>query len=83
MVGDGEEVFLIGSGGTIIRTAVNDISVQGRDASGVRVMNVNDGHQVAAVARVLATDEDDADAEDGEESGEAPVAEATESSEEE
>ncbi len=61
MVGDGEEILLIGDGGTIIRTAVDDISVQGRDASGVRVMNVNDGHHVAAVARVLAADEDDAD----------------------
>ena len=69
MVADDEEILLIGDGGTVIRTAVNDISVQGRDASGVRVMNVNEGHQVAAVARVLASDEvegaGDAEGEDG------------------
>ena len=69
MVADDEEILLIGDGGTVIRTAVNDISVQGRDASGVRVMNVNEGHQVAAVARVLASDEvdgaGDAEREDG------------------
>ncbi len=59
MVAEGEEIMLIGDGGTLIRTAVNDISTQGRDASGVRVMNVNDGHHVAAVARVLASEEDE------------------------
>ena len=61
MVAEGEEILLIGSGGTLIRTAVNNISTQGRDASGVRVMNVNDGAQVAAVARLLASDDDDGD----------------------
>ncbi len=61
MVAEGEEIILIGDGGTLIRTAVDDISVQGRSASGVRVMNVNDGHHVAAVARVLASDEDEDD----------------------
>ena len=58
---------LIGDGGTLIRTAVDDISVQGRDASGVRVMNVNDGHKVAAVARLLASEDEDEDDSDGEE----------------
>jgi DNA gyrase subunit A len=61
MVGEGEEIMLIGDGGTLIRTAVDNISIQGRDASGVRVMNVTEGHQVAAVARVLASDEEDGD----------------------
>ena len=65
MVAEGEEIILIGDGGTIIRTAVDDISTQGRDASGVRVMNVNDGHHVAAVARVLASEEDDTVTEEG------------------
>ena len=65
MVAEGEEIMLIGDGGTLIRTAVNDISTQGRDASGVRVMNVNEGHHVAAVARVLASEDNDDDA-DGE-----------------
>ena len=61
MVAEGEDIILIGDDGTIIRTAVDDISTQGRDASGVRVMNVNDGHRVAAVARVLASDEEHED----------------------
>ncbi len=58
MVAEGEEIILIGDGGTLIRTAVDDISIQGRSATGVRVMNVNDGHHVAAVARVLASDDE-------------------------
>ena len=67
MVAEGEEIILIGDGGTLIRTAVDNISVQGRSATGVRVMNVNDGHHVAAVARVLAGDDEDTDMnEDGE-----------------
>jgi DNA gyrase subunit A len=69
MVGEGEEIMLIGDGGTLIRTAVDNISIQGRDASGVRVMNVTEGHQVAAVARVLASDEEDDEQESGEGDG--------------
>jgi DNA gyrase subunit A len=59
MVGEAEEVFIIADGGIIIRMSVDDISLQGRDATGVRVMNMTNGSQVAAVARVLAGDSDD------------------------
>ena len=37
---------------------VRDISSQGRDATGVRVMNLDDGQSVAAVALVLQTEDD-------------------------
>jgi DNA gyrase subunit A len=37
---------------------VREISSQGRDATGVRVMNLDDGQEVAAVAPVLANDDD-------------------------
>jgi DNA gyrase subunit A len=56
MVGIDDEIFLISSGGTIIRMAVRDVSSQGRDATGVRVMNLDDGQSVAAVAPVLMAD---------------------------
>jgi DNA gyrase subunit A len=59
MVAEDEDVLIIGDGGTLIRTAVADISVQGRDASGVRVMKVNEGHRVAAVAPLFAGEEED------------------------
>ncbi|HEY2812956.1 MAG TPA: DNA gyrase subunit A [Acidimicrobiales bacterium] len=57
MVGIDDEIFVIASGGVVIRMAVRDISSQGRDATGVRVMNLDDGRSVAAVAPVLATDD--------------------------
>jgi DNA gyrase subunit A len=47
-----EEVLLVSSGGVMIRTAVKEISSQGRDATGVRVMNLDEGQVVAAVTRV-------------------------------
>ena len=56
MAGLDDEVFIISSGGTTIRTAVREISSQGRDATGVKVMNLDEGQIVAGVAPVLATD---------------------------
>ena len=57
MVGLDDELLLISSAGVTIRTAVRDISSQGRDATGVRIMNLDEGQTVAAVAPVLNVDE--------------------------
>ena len=57
MVGIDDEIFVISSSGTLIRMAVRDVSSQGRDATGVRVMNLDDGQTVAAVAPVLTADD--------------------------
>jgi DNA gyrase subunit A len=57
MVGLDDEIIVIASGGVVIRTEVRSISSQGRDATGVRVMNLDDGQQVAAVAPVLQQDD--------------------------
>ncbi len=59
MVGIDDEVFVINSVGTLIRIPARDVSSQGRDATGVRVMNLEDGQTVASVAPVLSTDDDD------------------------
>jgi DNA gyrase subunit A len=53
-----DEIFVIASGGTVIRMPVRDISSQGRDATGVRVMNLDEGQTVAAVAPVLQSEDD-------------------------
>jgi DNA gyrase subunit A len=58
MVGLEDEIIVIASGGVVIRMPVREISSQGRDATGVRVMNLDDEQTVAAVAPVLATDEE-------------------------
>src|SRR5262245_35568164 len=57
MVGIEDEIFVISSSGTVIRMAVRDVSSQGRDATGVRVMNLDAGQAVAAVAPVLTADD--------------------------
>jgi DNA gyrase subunit A len=59
MVGLDDEIILISSAGVTIRMAVRDISSQGRDATGVRVMSLDDGQVVAAVAPVLPVDDEE------------------------
>jgi len=57
MVGLDDEILLISSAGVTIRMPVREISSQGRDATGVKVMNLDTGQTVAAVALVLASEE--------------------------
>ena len=53
-----DEVMLASSGGVLIRTPVREVSSQGRDATGVRVMNLDEGHSVATAALVPTEIED-------------------------
>jgi DNA gyrase subunit A len=57
MAGLDDEVFLMSSTGTTIRMPVRSISSQGRDATGVKIMNLDEGQIVAGVAPVLAGEE--------------------------
>jgi DNA gyrase subunit A len=52
MVSLEDDIILASTGGVLIRTAVREIASQGRDATGVRVMNLDPGQAVAAVAAV-------------------------------
>ncbi|MET0323967.1 MAG: DNA gyrase C-terminal beta-propeller domain-containing protein, partial [Ilumatobacteraceae bacterium] len=58
MVGIDDEIVAVSSGGVAIRMPVREISSQGRGATGVRVMNLDDGQTVASVAPILANDVD-------------------------
>jgi len=58
MAGDDDEILVVNSGGVVIRTAVREVSRQGRDATGVRIMNLSGDDVVAAVAPVIAVDDD-------------------------
>ncbi|MFM1790469.1 MAG: gyrase subunit [Actinomycetota bacterium] len=58
MVGLEDEVVAIASNGVTIRTEVKQISSQGRAATGVRLMNLDDGAVVASVAPILSTDDE-------------------------
>jgi DNA gyrase subunit A len=59
MVSLDDEIFVIASDGTTIRMEVRGISSQGRDATGVKVMDVKGDVTVAAVAPVLFAEDDD------------------------
>jgi DNA gyrase subunit A len=59
MVGIDDEIFAIASDGVVTRVPVREISSQGRDATGVKVMNVGGDRTVAAVAPVLGSDAND------------------------
>ncbi len=56
MVGIDDEIVAVSSGGVTIRMGVREISSQGRDATGVRIMNLDDGQTVASVAPIIADD---------------------------
>ncbi|MCU1491745.1 MAG: gyrase, subunit [Acidimicrobiaceae bacterium] len=53
-----DELLLVSSSGVVIRMDVRQITAQGRDATGVRVMNLDEGHSVAAVAPLSSEEED-------------------------
>ena len=58
MVGVDDEIVAISNNGITIRMPVSDISEQGRGATGVRVMNMDDGDIVGSVSPILASDEE-------------------------
>ena len=53
-VSEDDEVLLVSSSGVTIRTSVREIAVQGRDATGVHIINLAQGETVASVAPVMA-----------------------------
>ena len=59
MVGLDDEIFGVSSAGVTIRMPVREISSQGRDATGVRVMNLDAGQTVASVAPILSAEEEE------------------------
>jgi len=50
---DADEVMLISSGGTLVRTRVNEISVMGRNTQGVRLITLTDGEALVGIERVI------------------------------
>ena len=64
---------MVTDGGQIIRTPINQVSIVGRGARGVRLFNVSDGENVVSVSRIREDVEDDS--EEGE--GEAETAETS------
>jgi DNA gyrase subunit A len=60
-VADEDEVMLISSNGTLVRTGVDDISIMGRNTQGVRLIRVEKGQRLVGLARIEAIEEDEAE----------------------
>jgi len=58
-VADEDEIMLISSNGTLVRTGVADISVMGRNTQGVRLIRVTSGQRLVGLARIESIEEDD------------------------
>ena len=67
-VTDADEVMLSTAQGQTVRTGCKDIRVAGRNTQGVKLVNLNEGDKLVAIARVIS--------EQQEEAAEAPEAEA-------
>ena len=66
-VNEEDEIMMITTEGIIIRTAVNSISVLGRNTSGVKVMNVGENVEVASIAKVREEKIEETDTEENKE----------------
>ncbi|MFQ5982497.1 MAG: DNA gyrase C-terminal beta-propeller domain-containing protein, partial [Woeseiaceae bacterium] len=51
-VRDEDEIMLISSSGTLVRTPVNQISIIGRNTQGVRLIRVESGQRLVGLARI-------------------------------
>jgi DNA gyrase subunit A len=56
-VADGDEAMLVTDGGKIIRMAVGEIRVIGRNTQGVRLIGLSDNERVASIARLAEKEE--------------------------
>jgi DNA gyrase subunit A len=55
---DKDELVIITTKGMVIRQAVKNLRVMGRNTQGVRVINLKDGDSIADIAKVVTEDED-------------------------
>ena len=62
----GSEILVFSSAGNIVRMGVDEISEQGRDATGVRVARLDEGDTVVAVAPVLEAEQNGDNDDNGE-----------------
>ncbi|CAG0943167.1 DNA gyrase subunit A [Gammaproteobacteria bacterium] len=55
----GDDVVLISSVGTLVRTPVDEISEQGRNTQGVRLIRLDEGERLVGLERIIALSGDD------------------------
>ncbi|HNR23444.1 MAG TPA: DNA gyrase C-terminal beta-propeller domain-containing protein, partial [Steroidobacteraceae bacterium] len=55
---ESQELMLISSNGTLVRTPVADVSVVGRNTQGVRLIRLDEGERLVGVERIESLDDD-------------------------
>jgi DNA gyrase subunit A len=58
-VGDDDEIMLISSNGTLVRTGVSDISIMGRNTQGVRLIRVESDQRLVGLARIESIEDEE------------------------
>jgi len=58
-VNEQDEIILVTTGSMIVRCPVDQIRTSGRNAQGVRVIRLKEGHKVACAARVVEKEDDE------------------------
>ena len=76
LVGEADEIMLITSGGTLVRTKVEEISIVGRNTQGVRLISLSKDECLSGLERIVDVQDDDI-----EETEEAPVDSSTDDNE--
>jgi DNA gyrase subunit A len=61
---DSDEIMLISNKGTLVRTRVDEVSVQGRNTQGVRLIRLKEGEKLVGLERVDEPDAEDVEGED-------------------
>ena len=70
---EGDELMLISDQGTLVRTRGDEVSVQGRNTQGVRVIRLKSGEQLVGVERI---EEPQVEVEAAEQAEDIPVSQA-------
>ena len=58
-ISEDDEIMLISSSGTLVRTTTSEISVMGRNTQGVRLIRLDDSDKLVGLERVEAIQEND------------------------
>ena len=60
-VSDNDDMMLISNKATLVRTRSGDVSVIGRNTSGVKLINISKGEKLVSIARVAETGDDESE----------------------
>ncbi|HHQ14219.1 MAG TPA: DNA gyrase subunit A, partial [Chromatiales bacterium] len=60
-VNEEDEIMLISSSGTLVRTPVEEVSVQGRNTQGVRLIRLDPGDRLVGLDRIISMGDDEND----------------------